>query len=99
MHHELLAAVIDRLGILIALTSELPAAVKVRGPMPSTFPRPVTELDKARKALKVDADQRYDDDLLGDIERAQQRWRDLPDEERERISGGGARGGARAVEP
>lgn len=74
--HELAAEIRDRLGVVCALLADLPVAVDHRHTPPASFPRPETELVKARKRVKDERDQAYDDRLVADVERAQQRWRE-----------------------
>lgn len=68
---ELLAGAVDRIGDLIV------AVVNTSGPKqpmqpPPRFPRPVTEIDKARER----ADKKALTDFEGLIAQAQQRWDD-----------------------
>lgn len=73
--HELVAQVRDRLGGVAGLIADLPTAVKTRHTPPPYFPRPQTELDKARQRIEAEADKAYDDRLLDIAEAAKRRWR------------------------
>jgi hypothetical protein len=77
--HEMLAQVFDRLGALAMITAH--AKPEAKGPDP--FPRPVTALSKARESMKQVKLDRYDEKLLDVVAKAQQRWRDLSEEERD----------------
>ena len=85
--HELMARQTDRLGAIASLLSELPTPIKERHAFPEPFPRPETELDKARKRIEQAKIDEYDERLLGAVERAKQRWREgvRPDGESVRV--------------
>lgn len=74
--HEMVAEVRDLLGELCALTADGPVAVKTRHTPPPPFPRPVSELEKARRRIKAARDAEYDADLLAFAEAGKRRWRE-----------------------
>jgi hypothetical protein len=74
--HELVARLGDRQGDVAALIADLPVGVKTRHTPPPAFPRPETELDKARKRIAAEREQQYDDKVIDLVERAKQRYRE-----------------------
>lgn len=52
LREELQAQLVDALGVIATLLSDMPTAVKKRSKPPSRVARPVTEMEKARKAAE-----------------------------------------------
>lgn len=73
--HELLAQIRDITADTAKLIAQLPTTVTNRGEFPQAFPRPESEVAKARIRLKRERQQRYDENLLAFAEQAKARWR------------------------
>jgi hypothetical protein len=82
--HELTAQVRDRLGSLAALLADLPTGVKTRHSHPEPFPRPETELDRAKRRLEAEREQAYDAKLEAMVAGAKARWRAAQQAEQEK---------------
>lgn len=53
LHMELTAQLIDAAGVLATLLADLPTAVKKRSRPPRPVPRPITEVEKARRRAEA----------------------------------------------
>lgn len=73
--HDLVAEVRDLLADSVVIQGRgLPS--NGRRQFPSRYPRPVTEIDKARAAAEAARDQLADERIMAEVDRAKQRWRD-----------------------
>jgi hypothetical protein len=78
--HELMASVRDLLVDVVIITGKgLPSDGPRRFPPP--YPRPDTELEKARKRVAEIKLRTYDDKILAEVERAKDRWRAMKAQE------------------
>lgn len=74
LHAEIGARVLDRLGDLAALVSDLPIGGKRReGKPPPAFPRPRSAVAEAEERMKA----AHYDEIVADVEAAQERYRQL----------------------
>ena len=72
--HDLMASILDRVTEMVVITGRgLPSNGTRQFPPP--FSRPDTELGRQRQQVAAETIQRYDDKILGEVERAKERWR------------------------
>jgi hypothetical protein len=74
LDRELLASIRDLLADLTVIAGRGLPSNGVRQ-FPPRYPRPDTETERARARMAAEKIQRYDDKILGEVERAKERWR------------------------
>ena len=75
MLHELLAQIRDRQGDIAAILLDLPVAVKSRHKPPQHFPRPLTELDRARIRIQNEKDEADMARIDAFVKRGKENWK------------------------